>query len=60
MIFFRPDFPSVNRHDIKEFTGGEFEMEFDRGDVEHGLQVEAPGYVTQRSALTQSARNRRV
>ncbi|MBI2826246.1 MAG: carboxypeptidase regulatory-like domain-containing protein [Planctomycetia bacterium] len=48
MIFFRPDFPSVDHHDAKDFTDGEFEMEFDRGDVEHGLQIEAAGYVTQR------------
>jgi thiol-disulfide isomerase/thioredoxin/uncharacterized GH25 family protein len=48
IVHFRSDFPSVEHHEVKDFRNGEFGMEFDRGDVEHGLQIEAPGYVTQR------------
>jgi beta-lactamase regulating signal transducer with metallopeptidase domain/thiol-disulfide isomerase/thioredoxin len=48
IIHFREDFPSVERDEAKQCTAGKFSMEFDRTDVKHGLQLEAPGYATVR------------
>lgn len=46
-IHFRSDFPSVERELAEDFKDGQFEMEFDRGDVTHSVLIEAKGYVTQ-------------
>ena len=48
IIHFRADFPSVEHESAVEFANGNFSMEFDRTDVQHGIQFEAPGYATLR------------
>ncbi|HEY1599586.1 MAG TPA: carboxypeptidase regulatory-like domain-containing protein [Pirellulales bacterium] len=48
IIHFRPDFPSVEHDQLAPQTNGKFEVQFDRTDIQHGLQIEAPGYVTLR------------
>src|SRR5262249_10810204 len=48
MIHFRPDFPSVQHDQVTQQADGAFEVELDRVDVEHGLQIEAAGYATLR------------
>jgi thiol-disulfide isomerase/thioredoxin len=50
IIHFTPDFPSVNRQDAKRQTHGKFSLRYDRTDIEHGLQIEAPGYRTWRTS----------
>lgn len=49
IIHFRDDFPSVEHQLAVQCKGGRFLMEFDRADVEHSLQFEAPGYATVRT-----------
>ncbi len=49
VIHFRPDFPLLNRSDAKDGENGVFSVAFDRTDIEHGVQIEAPGYVTFRT-----------
>lgn len=44
--YFRPDFLSVNRPDAVDAEEGEFAIEFRRGDIEHGIRIEAMGYRT--------------
>ena len=46
IIYFRPDFPSVEHQDQVPCTGGQFDRDIDRADVEHGLQIKAHGYAT--------------
>ena len=48
IIHFREDFPSVERDKAVQCSAGKFLTEFDRPDVQHGLQLEAPGYATVR------------
>src|SRR5262249_55343931 len=48
IIHFRKDFPSVEHTEALPCTAGKFSTEFDRTDVQHGLQLEAPGYATVR------------
>ncbi len=48
IIHFRADFPSVERDKTVPCTAGKFSTQFDRTDVQHGLQLEAPGYATVR------------
>jgi hypothetical protein len=50
IIHFTPEFPSVNRQDAKRQTAGKFALRYDRTDIEHGLQIEAPGYITWRTS----------
>jgi len=50
VIHFSPDFPMVNRGDAKRQSGGNFRLRCDRTDIEHGLQIEAPGYLTWRTS----------
>src|SRR5262249_13382100 len=50
VIHFSPDFPLLERSNAIDARGGKFEMEFDRTDIEHGVQIEAPGYLTFRRA----------
>jgi len=50
VIHFSPDFPMVNRGDAKRQSGGKFSLRCDRTDIEHGLQIEAPGYLTWRTS----------
>ncbi|MGO9913196.1 MAG: carboxypeptidase regulatory-like domain-containing protein, partial [Isosphaeraceae bacterium] len=48
IINFREDFPSVEHDEAVQCAAGKFLTEFDRTDVLHGLQFEAPGYATVR------------
>ena len=48
IIYFSPDFPSVNHNEARLCTVGTLEFDFDRADVQHGLQIEAAGYTTVR------------
>jgi beta-lactamase regulating signal transducer with metallopeptidase domain/thiol-disulfide isomerase/thioredoxin/uncharacterized GH25 family protein len=48
IIHFRKDFPSVERDEAVQCIAGKFLVTFDRTDVQHGLQLEAPGYMTVR------------
>ncbi len=48
IIYFREDFPSVERTPAVPGTGGQFAVELGRDDVKHGLQIEAAGYTTAR------------
>jgi len=50
IIHFSPDFPMVERQDAKRQSGGKFSLGYDRTDIEHGLQIEAPGYLTWRTS----------
>ncbi len=49
VIHFRPDFPYLNRRDAEDKQGGGFSIAFSRTDIEHGVQIEAPGYTTFRT-----------
>ncbi len=49
LIHFRPDFPFIPRYQALDGKAGQFNIEFDRTDIEHGVQIEAPGYVTYRT-----------
>jgi thiol-disulfide isomerase/thioredoxin/uncharacterized GH25 family protein len=49
VIYFRPDFPCMERSQAQDAQDGKFDMDFDRTDIEHGVQIEAPGYVTYRA-----------
>jgi beta-lactamase regulating signal transducer with metallopeptidase domain/thiol-disulfide isomerase/thioredoxin/uncharacterized GH25 family protein len=49
IIHFDEDFPSVEHEEAVQCHAGKFLMEFDRPDVEHSLQFEAPGYATVRT-----------
>ena len=40
------DFPSVLRPDAIEINEGEFRFDFERGDVDHAVRIEAVGYRT--------------
>ncbi|MGH7138509.1 MAG: carboxypeptidase regulatory-like domain-containing protein, partial [Pirellulales bacterium] len=51
MIHFDEDFPSVGHAEAVQCSGGKFSIDFDRGDVEHSLQIEAPGYATVRTGV---------
>lgn len=46
---FRPDFPSVYRPTGMQQKNGILAMQFDRTDVQHGVQIEVPGYKTFRT-----------
>jgi beta-lactamase regulating signal transducer with metallopeptidase domain/thiol-disulfide isomerase/thioredoxin/protocatechuate 3,4-dioxygenase beta subunit len=48
IIHFREDFPLVERDKVVPCTAGRFSTQCDRTDVQHGLQLEAPGYATVR------------
>jgi thiol-disulfide isomerase/thioredoxin/uncharacterized GH25 family protein len=50
VIHFRPDFPSLERNQSRQGKAGTFAMAFDRTDIEHGVQIEAPGYKTYRTS----------
>ncbi len=50
VIYFRPDFPYLPRDDAHLSQDGTFRLEFDRTDIEHGVQIEAPRYVAIRTA----------
>ena len=43
VIFFRPDFPMLERTHAKRQQTGNLALEFDRTDIEHGVQVERRG-----------------
>ncbi len=49
VIHFSPNFPLLLRRDAQDGNAGKFSMDFDRTDIEHGVQIEAPGYVTFRT-----------
>jgi thiol-disulfide isomerase/thioredoxin/uncharacterized GH25 family protein len=49
ILHFRPDFPSLDRRTAQKQKMGVLAMEFDRADVEHGVQIEVPGYKTFRT-----------
>jgi beta-lactamase regulating signal transducer with metallopeptidase domain/thiol-disulfide isomerase/thioredoxin len=49
IIYFRPDFPFLDRQHAVRKKGSQLSIDFDRTDIEHGVQVEAPGYVTFRT-----------
>jgi len=44
LVHFRPDFSFVPRYQARRETQGRFRLELDRGDIEHGVQIEAFGY----------------
>src|SRR4029079_967682 len=44
IIYFNPDFPYLARSLAERQTDGRLSMEFDRTDIEHGVQIEAAGY----------------
>jgi hypothetical protein len=46
VIYFSPEFLVVNRRDAVAGRGGQFKIQFDRMDIEHGIRIEAPGYRT--------------
>ncbi len=50
VIHFRPDFPDLDRRQSRQGKAGTFAMAFDRTDIEHGVQIEAPGYKTYRTS----------
>jgi thiol-disulfide isomerase/thioredoxin len=49
VIYFSPDFPFLERSHAQRQNAGKVTLEFDRTGIEHGIQIEAPGYVTYRS-----------
>jgi thiol-disulfide isomerase/thioredoxin/uncharacterized GH25 family protein len=49
IMHFRPDFPSLERSTARQQKNGMLGMTFDRTDIEHGVQIEAPGYKTYRT-----------
>jgi beta-lactamase regulating signal transducer with metallopeptidase domain/thiol-disulfide isomerase/thioredoxin/uncharacterized GH25 family protein len=49
ILHFRPSFPSVDRREARQEENGVLAMQFDRTDIEHGIQIEAPGYETFRT-----------
>jgi uncharacterized GH25 family protein/thiol-disulfide isomerase/thioredoxin len=49
VIHFSPEFPFLERRSSSDGRGGKFAMEFERTDIEHGVQIEAPGYMTFRT-----------
>jgi thiol-disulfide isomerase/thioredoxin/protocatechuate 3,4-dioxygenase beta subunit len=50
VIHFSPNFAVLERGDAREGHAGEFELEFNRTDCEHGVQIEAAGYRTLRTS----------
>jgi beta-lactamase regulating signal transducer with metallopeptidase domain/uncharacterized GH25 family protein/thiol-disulfide isomerase/thioredoxin len=44
IIHFRPEFSALERRQARQEHAGRFALEFDRTDVEHGVQIEAPAY----------------
>jgi beta-lactamase regulating signal transducer with metallopeptidase domain/thiol-disulfide isomerase/thioredoxin/uncharacterized GH25 family protein len=44
ILHFRPDFPSLNRSSAQKQRAGTLALQFSRPEVEHGVQIEAPGY----------------
>jgi beta-lactamase regulating signal transducer with metallopeptidase domain/thiol-disulfide isomerase/thioredoxin/uncharacterized GH25 family protein len=50
VIHFRPDFAALERNQARHEKAGRFSLAFDRTDVEHGVQIEAPGYRTFRTS----------
>ena len=49
LLHFTPDFPFLERQNAQDGKAGKFSMDFDRTDIEHGVQIEAPGYITFRT-----------
>ena len=49
IIYFRPEFPFLERQHAVHEKGGQLSMDFERTDIEHGVQIEAPGYATFRT-----------
>ena len=49
VLHFKPTFPFLERRSMQEVPTSSFNMEFDRTDIEHGVQIEAPGYTTFRT-----------
>lgn len=49
VIYFNPEFAMLPRQDARDFEAGTFAIDLDRTDVTHGVQIEAPGYVTFRT-----------
>ncbi len=49
VIYFTPDFPFVERSQTSAQKNGKFSFDFERTDIGHGVQIEAPGYMTRRS-----------
>ncbi len=47
---FGPIFRSLDRRQSRQGKAGTFAMAFDRTDIEHGVQIEAPGYKTYRTS----------
>ena len=40
------EIPNIWRQDVQHAAGGQFDLEFDRHDTEHSVQIEARGYKT--------------
>lgn len=49
VIHFTEDFAFLARQEAVAGSDGRFEFEFDRADITHGVQIEAPGYFTFRT-----------
>ena len=49
VIHFRAGFAALERSQARQAKAGRFSLQFDRTDVEHGVQIEAPGYRTFRT-----------
>jgi beta-lactamase regulating signal transducer with metallopeptidase domain/thiol-disulfide isomerase/thioredoxin/protocatechuate 3,4-dioxygenase beta subunit len=49
ILYFQPDNPFLDRTRAQKQTMGHFGMQFERTDVEHGIQIEATGYKTFRT-----------
>lgn len=50
VIHFRPDFPFLERSHAVQGKQGRFSVDLDRTDIEHGVQIEAPGYLIYRTS----------
>jgi beta-lactamase regulating signal transducer with metallopeptidase domain/thiol-disulfide isomerase/thioredoxin len=50
VVHFRPDSCRVERQGAHQERSGQFSLDFDRTGVEHGVQIEAPGYRTFRTS----------
>jgi thiol-disulfide isomerase/thioredoxin/uncharacterized GH25 family protein len=49
VIHFRPDSSVLDRMHAERARGSSFKLSFGRTDIEHGVQIEAPGYKTFRT-----------
>lgn len=49
VIHFRPNFPFLSRQHAQKQHDGKFRVDFERTDIEHGVQIEALGYLTFRT-----------